>query len=187
MTDWPRPPAIDDLPAPGPVDVLRMVWWTQRGFLHVIRHGHGAGRAASLLLATCWCVAVPLLIAVQFALQARPRARYYLSPQRDAVLAVVTTHAGWHVEDHSCARPGTGAGRALRAQVLPQLLAAADADHVPILATAATRQLAARYAAEVPGLIDVGRGTIRGRRLRRPAGLNPTRTHPGPSRRGQAG
>lgn len=165
MTDWPRPPVVEGLPAPGPVDVLRMVWWMQRGFLHGI--GHATGRATSLLLATGWCVALPLLIPVQFALEARPRARYYLSPGRDAVLAVVATRHGWLIEDHASARPGTGAGRALRAVVLPQLLAAADTHQVPILTTAATAGLAARYTTEMPDLIDVGRGTIRGRRLRR--------------------
>lgn len=114
-----------------------------------------------------WWPAVPLSVPVQLALLARRRARYYMSPSRQAVLAVVATKHGWHVEDHAAARPGTGQGRALRARVLPELTAAADAGGVPIYTTAANRHLAQQYATELSGLVDVGRGWPRGRRMHR--------------------
>ena len=81
---------------------------------------------------------------------------------------MIATRHGWKVENHATARPGTGQGGALRAVVLPHLLAAADSHRVPILATAATTCLAVAYTAEVSGLLDDGRGFPRGRRLRRP-------------------
>ena len=162
-----RPPAIEGAPPPGAVDVARIVWWSQRGYRHGARRGRGAGRLFSAFLALAWWPALPLLLPVQAALIARPNARYYMSPQRDAVLAVVATTKGWHVEDHAAAHPGTGAGRALRALVLPQLGQAADAAQVPIYTTAATAALSAGYTAEHPELVDVGRGYPRGRQMRR--------------------
>lgn len=163
-----RPPAIEGVPAPRVVDVVRMVWWSQLGYRHGARHGRGAGRVLSAwLMLWWWPVAVPLLLPVQAALVRRRGARYYMSPERDAVLAVVATGKGWHVEDHATARPGTGRGRALRALVLPELCQAADAGRVPIYTTAATAALAAGYASEHPELVDVGRGWPRGRRMRR--------------------
>lgn len=167
MPRTPPPPALTGVPGPRPVDVWRLVWWTERGFLHGMRHGTAGGRALSTALAVLWWPALPVLLPVQAALTARPSARYYLSPTRDAALTVVATRRGWLVEGHSCAHPGIGRGRALRALVLPELLAAADTHHVAIHTTAATSALAARYAAELPGLVDVGRGFPRGRRLRR--------------------
>ena len=76
--------------------------------------------------------------ALQAVLVARGTARYYVNPAGDAVLAVSAGRSGWCLEDHVSARPGTGQGRALRAVVLPQLLAAADADRIEIHTTAAT-------------------------------------------------
>lgn len=92
-----------------------------------------------------------------------------MSPERTAVIAIVAKHETWHVEDHASSKPGTGQGRALRALVLPQVLAFADERHVAILTTAANKTLAAAYAAEVPGLVDDGPGYPRGRRMRRAA------------------
>ncbi len=97
-----------------------------------------------------------------------PWTRYYLSPERDVVLALFGTRAGWHIGDHIAAGPGTGRGRALRILLLPELLPVADARRVTIHATAASPELAALYMAELPGLVDVGGGMFRGRRLRRP-------------------
>lgn len=163
-----RPPAVQGVPAPRLADVARIVWWSQLGYLHGARHGHGAGRALSALLALLWWpFAVPLLLPAQAALVARRSARYYMSPERDAVLAVAATGKGWHIEDHATARPGTGRGRALRTVVLPELYEAADGARVAVYATAATAALAANYTAEYPQLVDVGRGYPRGRRMRR--------------------
>ncbi|TDE88173.1 hypothetical protein EXU48_23930 [Occultella glacieicola] len=172
-----RPPALEGLPSPRARDCVRFVWWAQRGYWHGVRKGRGLGRALSLVLAVLWWPAVPLLLPVQLVLVARPRARYYMSPERDAVLAIVATRHGWHVEDHATTQAGTGRGRALRSLVLPGLVAIADEQQVAILATAATSDLAAAYVAELPGLVDAGRGWPRGRRLRRSPlgrpGVNP--------------
>lgn len=164
-----RPPVLDDVaPAPRVVDYARFLWWNERGFLHGARHGRGGGRLLSIVLAVLWWPTLPLTVPIQIVLAARPWARYYITPQRDAVLVIAASRHGWHVQDHASARPGTGRGRALRAAVIPKLLAAADAEQVPVMASAATAGLAAGYMAEVSGLVDVGRGHPRGRRLRRP-------------------
>lgn len=149
-----RLPAIEGAPAPRAVDVARIVWWSQLGYLHGPRHRHGAGRA----------LAVPLLLPAQAVLVTRRGARYHMSPERDAGFAVVATGKGWCIEDHATARPGTGRGRELQALVLPELYAAADAAGVPIYSTAATARLAAGYTTDHPELVDVGRGDPRGRR-----------------------
>lgn len=78
-----------------------------------------------------------------------------------------TPRGGRHIEDHITATPGTGRGRALCILLMPELLSVAGARRVTILATAASPELAALYMAELPGLIDVGGGKLRGRRLRR--------------------
>ena len=146
-----------------------MVWWNVRACVYGIRAGRGlVERALSACLLLGWLVMCPIALPLQMVLVARPRARYYMSPSRDVVLAVTAGRRGWHLEDHVCARPGTGQGRALRAVVIPQVLAAADAAGVEVCTTAATSALAHRYMAEVPGLVDEGRGRLRGRRLRRP-------------------
>lgn len=175
----PRPPIVDGVPEPRRGDALRIVWWNQRGYRHGARHGRGAGRAFSTLLAIGWWLMIPLSIPLSIAAQAyllsRRAARYYLSPAHDAVLAIVATAKGWHVEDHVAAWPGTGRGKALRALVLPELRAAADAAGIPIYTTAANERLAAEYSAELPGLVDVGRGFPRGRKMRREPQPAPSR------------
>lgn len=163
----PRPPLVDGVPEPRSVDALRIVWWSQRGYRHGARHGRGTGRAFSAFLAVMWWLVIPMSIAVQAYLLSRRAARYYLSPAHDAVLAIVATAAGWHVEDHVASWPGTGRGKVLRALVLPELRAAADAAGIPIYTTAATERLAAEYSDELPGLVEVGRGWPRGRKMRR--------------------
>lgn len=165
--DAPRPPIVDGVPETRLGDALRIVWWSQRGYRHGARHSRGAGRAFSTCLAIMWWLVIPLSIAVQACLLSRRAARYYLSPAHDAVLAIVATAEGWHVEDHVAAWPGTGRGKALRALVLPELRAAADAAGIPIYTTAANERLATEYSVELPGLVDVGRGYPRGRKMRR--------------------
>lgn len=83
------------------------------------------------------------------------------------MLAIAASQHGWAVQDHVAERPGTGQGRALRALVLPELIRAADVAGIPIIATAANKTLAKQYAAELPGLVDVGRGIPRGRKMQR--------------------
>jgi len=144
-----------------------LVGWTERGFWHGARHGRGAGQVYSAVLAVAWVPSTPLLLLGQLIAARRRNARYYMTPERDVVLAVVARTDGWHVTEHTAAAPGAGRGRALRAVVAPGLLQAADAQGVVVHAIAANRGLADRYASELPGLIDVGRGPVRGRRLQR--------------------
>ena len=67
----PAPPALPGVPGPRPVDVWRLVWWTERGFLHGMRHGTAGGRALSAVLAILWWPALPILLPVQAALTDR--------------------------------------------------------------------------------------------------------------------
>lgn len=162
-----RPPAVDGAPGPRLRDALKFVWWAERGYLYGAIHGVGAGRVFSAWLALCWWPALPLSIPVQFALMARPMARYYLTPERDAVLAVVARAGGWEIAEHASARPGSHRGEALHSLIEPHLFAAADAGSVWIVMTAASQKLAAAYMAALPGLENIGRGFPRGRRLSR--------------------
>lgn len=169
--DTPRPPAVDGFPPPIAVDCFRIIWWSQRGYWHgaqkknlLVRH-----RVFSMMLALAWWPALPILVPLQFMLIVRRRARYYMAPERDVVLALLATRTGWHVEDHIAARPGTGCGYALRSRLLPKLLPTADTHQIAIYTTAATDELAKNYMAELPGLVYVGPGVPRGRLLRRPS------------------
>lgn len=169
----PRPPALEGARSPRRGDAARIAWWSGRSFAYGVLAGRGpVERLTSALLALGWLVMCPIVVPLQAVLVARGAARYYVSQAGDAVLAVSAGRDGWCLEDHVSARPGTGQGRALRAVVLPQLLAAADAAGIEIHTTAATTTLARLYASEIPGLVDEGRGWPRGRRLRRlPAAL----------------
>ena len=177
-TQTQRPPTIAGLPEPRTIDTWRITWWNQIGYLHGARRGHGAGRAFSAVLAIMWWFSLPLLLVVQHGLNRRRSVRYYMSPTKDAVLAVAASRKGWAVQDHVAERPGTGQGRALRALVLPELTKAADAAGMRISATAANKTLAMQYAAELPGLVDVGRGIPRGRKMQRPAQRSPRLSQP---------
>ena len=165
----PRPPEVPGLPTALGRDAPRLVWWAERGFLHGTTRGSTTARVFSAFLAVAWLPCTPVLLIGQWVALRRRTARYYLSPARDAVLAVVARPDGWHVAEHLSAAPGAGRGRALRHVLSPALLAAADAHGVAVHTSAANRRLAGLYAVEVPGLVDVGPGRIRGRRLQRPA------------------
>jgi len=169
-TQPPRPQLIDGLTEPRLSDVPRLLWWGQRGYWHGATHGPVKGRVVSAFYAVMWWPTWPALLVGQMIVVKRSAARYYLSPDRDAVLAIVATRDGWRVEDHLSARPGKKRGKALRALVLPALRAQADAAGVAIYATAASDKLAKDYADDLPGLVDVGPGRLRGRRLRREPG-----------------
>lgn len=168
MNEWPPDlPEIVGVPKPRRRDVLRFVWWAQRGFLHGARQGSASSCTFAALLALLWWPSLPLLIPVQFALVSRHRARYYMTRERDAVLAAVATKQGWHIEDHASSKAGGQRGRPLRARVMSELIEAADTGGVAIYMTAAAARLAVAYCEELLGLVDVGRGRLRGRRLRR--------------------
>lgn len=82
------------------------------------------------------------------------------------MIAIFAGKKGWLVSDHACSQPGTGQGKRLRAQVLPQLIDIAKAQRIPIHATAANRRLAELYRQDLPGMIDAGPGFPRGRKLK---------------------
>lgn len=164
----PRPPEVPGLPTASGLDAFKLIWWAERGFLYGAWRGSAGPRALSAFLAVAWWPCTPVLLLGEWLALRRPDARYYLSSGRDAVLAVVARPDGWHVQEHYAAVPGTGRGRALRERLVPALLGAADEHGVVIHATALNRGLAEQYSAQVPGLVDVGRGRIRGRRLQRP-------------------
>lgn len=168
-TGVPRPPRVPGLPTASGRDALQLVWWAERGFLQGARRGSVAGRVFSAFLALAWWPCTPVLLVGEWVALRRQRARYYLSPGRDAVLAVVARRDGWHVQEHLCAAPGTRAGRALRERLVPVLLAVADEYGITVHATAVNRVLAKRYVEQVPGLVDVGRSRLRGRCLQLPA------------------
>lgn len=168
----PRPPEIGkDAPAPRPQDVVRMLGWLERGWVHGSTKGPWTLRVKSLMLALLWWPALPLLVPVQFALvYGRGRStRYYMTPARTAIIAITATRRGWYISDHESARPGTGQGRALRAAVLPKLVSAADRIGLDIATDAATGGLATIYQQDLPGLVDEGRGRLGGRHLCRRA------------------
>jgi len=114
-------------------------------------------------------VLAPLLLIASYLVHGlrRRRSRYYMTPERDAVLAITATQDGWHADDHVSARPGTGRGQALRAAVIPPLLKIADAQQITLHLTAADGHLAQRYSEEIPGLSDRGPARPRGRQMRR--------------------
>lgn len=138
----------------------------ERGFWHGTRKGTVFDRVISLVCALMWWLCYPLRAVLQIVLVYRPKARYYMSAERDAVIAISATRKGWHVSDHASATPGTGQGKKLRAELLPHLADQARTSNITINATAANKNLAALYKAELPGLEDVGPGFPRGRKLR---------------------
>ncbi len=162
-----RPPAVPGCPGMSMSGCVRLWWWAQTGFRHGIRRGSCSSRAFSLLLWGFWWVYAPALLAAQFAVVMRPWTRYYLSPARDAVLAVSGHRHSWSIGDHACARPGTRQGRALRKLLLPMLTSYADELGVAITTTAAVPALARMYAKALPGLEVTGRARPRGLRMRR--------------------
>ncbi|GAA3555546.1 hypothetical protein GCM10022197_08390 [Microlunatus spumicola] len=165
----PPPRSIDGTVTADLADVGRLAWLVERGFVvAATTTGNPAGtRVACALAAGAFWPLLPAALALQTALTVRPGTRYYLTPARDAVLAVAVRRGGWFVFCHVAERPGSGQGRALRALVAPALCAAADASGTPIEAAALTSRLARRYQAEFPGLADQGRAFPQGRRLRR--------------------
>lgn len=168
MTASRRPPKIDGTAQPRIRDVFRTLWWAEIGYWHSARRGRFTGRAMPTFLALAWWPTLLVLVVVQWAtILWSPWSRHYMSPERDAIFGVRAGRGTWQLNNHGCSRPGTGQGQALRALIAPQLIAAADARGVAITATAAVPQLAEIYQAELPGLVDVGPGFPRGRRLRR--------------------
>lgn len=164
----PPTPAVPDTVRPRLGDVPRMVWWSQRAYLYGIRHGTAAERTLSLILALLWWPTCLLLLVVQLAVVGSPASRYYMTLDRDAVIAVSRTkRRGWVIRDHMSAYPGRGCGHDLRRTVLATMCEAADQQGIVIQTTAATQRLAEIYRADLPGLTTVEKSLPRGRRIRR--------------------
>lgn len=79
----------------------------------------------------------------------RRSARYYMSPERNAVLAIVAKRGAWHIADHVAAELGHDQGKALRERLIVPLTIAADRAGVEIRTVAANQKLAKQYVAEV--------------------------------------
>lgn len=147
------------------IDCLRILWWTERGYWHGARKGSTPSRALSLGLAIGWWPAYPLLAIAQLISVYRTGTVYYMSTEKDAVLAISVTRKGWHVGNHSSALPGTGQGKKLRLKLFPYVAQEAQSNNIPIYTTAANKKLAASYKEELPALEDTGPGFPRGRKL----------------------
>jgi hypothetical protein len=158
-------------PAPRGFDGFRITWWFGHSFRLVAAKSQGFAKVYAaafyvLSVALCIVLAMPAAWYLLWVLR-RHSTRFYMTPEHDAVLAVVATRNGWVLKDHASARPGSGRGRALRDVVLPELVRAADAGRIAVRLTAAHEDLARVYASEVPGLVDTGPAFPRGRKMRR--------------------
>lgn len=161
------PPALRGVVLARPGDALTLAVWHMRGWAHGATRGPWRGRVVSILCAGAYAPLFPLLVALMAVQTRLRRSRVYLDAERTSALGVTATRAGWRIENHVSRRPGSGAGKRLRARVLPELLAVADESGTAIYLDAAAPALARRYAAELPGLDDAGPALLRGRRMRR--------------------
>lgn len=162
----PRLPAIDGTVEPRFVDVVRMPIWAIRGWWHQVLHRRQlASRIFCLVLVVTGTLMMPLLVLVQLWFVHRPATRYYMSQQRDAVLGFTATRGGWCGSDHAVQHIGAGQGHALRQHISGPIREHLDQHQLRLTMTAANDQVAAIYQREFPGLVDLGRGFPRGRRL----------------------
>ncbi|MDO5633441.1 MAG: hypothetical protein Q4G34_01015 [Micrococcus sp.] len=123
-----------------------------------------------MVVLVVWVLCSPLVLPAMAVLiraeQWWPWSRWYLSRDRDAVLAIRARRGQWRIAEHVCSRPGTGQGRALRDVLLPALSPVAIEEGLTITMNAASPRLAKTYLELLPGLRDVGPAFPRGRRLR---------------------
>ena len=137
------------------------------GALRAAQRGRPVAAALNSLYAVVGLLTPYLLIPVYIGLIAAPSTSYRFDSARTAVLAVSATRDSWSIHDHVAKRPGDGAGRRLRRQLLPTLLA--DADRRGILVTLETSvpELADAYCEDIEGLRKVGKGVLLRRLYRR--------------------
>ena len=166
-----RPPALAGYPDARPIrDGARLVVWMLRGFAHgaARRKSRPAARAFSGVMFVIGVGLFPVVVVVTpAAIALRRGTRYYMTPERDATLAITGKRDAWHVADHSTAKPGTERGRALRRGIAPMLTPAIDRAAVPLLAVAVNEERAKDYSEDVPGLMPQGRAWPRGVKMRR--------------------
>lgn len=166
-----RPPALVGYPDARPIrDGIRLAVWTLRGF------AHGAARRKSKVGARIFsgwmlvigiCLFPVLVVATPAAIALRRGTRYYMTPERDATLAITAKQHAWHVADHSTATPGKGSGRALRRGIGPALTPALDQVGAALVTVAVNDERAEDYSEDVPGLLPQGRAWPRGVKMRR--------------------
>ena len=162
-----RPPPVSSCPSMTARRVLLLWWWSQRGYRHGTTKGSLLRRPVAYVLFLGWWAIAPAMLALQFWMTARRSTRYYLDPAGTAVLAITGHRDRWSIGEHASAKPGSKQGRRFRKLLLPTLTAYADAHGITITTNAAVPALATRYAADLPGLLDVGRALPRGRKMRR--------------------
>lgn len=108
-----------------------------------------------------------LVVATPAAIALRRSTRYYMTPERDATLAITAKRHTWHVADHSTAVPGVKRGRALRRAIAPMLTPALDAAGAALVTVAVNAARAKDYSEDVPGLLPQGRAWPHGVKMRR--------------------
>ena len=126
-----------------------------------------AGSIVSLIVLMAIASAILLTGAVLSRRRRRDATRHYVLDDGTAILSITARQGTWHLAGHGRAAGAAGAGERLRAILLPELVAVADAQDVAIAARAAAPKLATTYQAELPGLFDVGPAWPYGRRLYR--------------------
>ena len=169
MPRYNKPPSLPGIPeAHSYGDAWRISCWMLRGFIHGITRGPFGSRVVSSVLTVLHLVLFIPMTVIVWGMILRRSARYYMSPERNAVLAIVAKRGAWHIANHVAAEPGHHQGKALRKRLIGPLTIAADRAGVEIRTVAANQKLAEQYVAEVQGLVDVGPGMPRGRKLQRP-------------------
>lgn len=143
--------------------------WSIAGYKY--SRAHDRRRLPRLAATTLWRLAQLLrLLCISWANRTLKRADLYAhwddQGEPDAILLVTPRDQGgkppvWTIADHLSRDPGTGQGAELRADVVPLILARADAVNAALELTAANEKLADLYAKEIPGL-SKRRRTLRG-------------------------
>lgn len=108
----------------------------------------------------------PILLLARMTYIALPSTYVYLTTE--ATLSIRVKKRSWHLGEHISSSLGSGAGRRLRQELLPELLTYVDVHRIPVEATAATRDLALLYVSELPGLRIIGRSWTGGWKVQRP-------------------
>lgn len=137
------------------------------GALRAAQRGRPIAAALNSLYAVVGLLTPYLLIPIYIALIAAPSTSYRFDSARTAVLAVSATRDSWSIHDHVAKRPGDGAGRRLRRQLLPTLLADADLRGILVTLETSVPELADAYCEDIEGLRKVGKGVLLRRLYRR--------------------
>ncbi|WHE36193.1 MULTISPECIES: hypothetical protein [Microbacterium] len=164
-------PAINGYPDARPIrDGLRILGWTLRGFTHGAERRKSTKRArrfSALMFVACIIGAPALALMYPAMIALRRHTRYYMTPERDATLAITAKRDAWHVAGHTTAQPGSQRGRALRRGIAPLLTPALDQAGKALVAVAVSEGRAQDYSADVPGLVPQGQAWPRGVKMRR--------------------